>query len=64
MQNQKHKCQKTGFHYACLYIDILSIKTMRPTEKLLYIITHHKIPVQVMSLAKLSVKCQVAEESS
>ena len=50
----KHaNARKLAFN-TCLYINSL---TIRPTEKL---ITHHKIPIRMMSLEK----CQVTEEAT
>ena len=39
---------KKWLSHACLYINSHSIKTIRPTEKLFYTITCHKIPIQMM----------------
>ena len=49
MQNENANSRKMAF--ICMPLYSLSIKTIGPIEEL-YICCHHKIPIQVMSLAK------------
>ena len=65
MQNQKWKCQETGFHmHASIATNSLRIRTIRPKEKLLYIITHHKIPFPMMQYSKVAVHRQLEQKVS
>ena len=51
--------------YAYLYINSLSIKTIRPTDKrIIYYYTHHKIPIPMMQYSTVAIHHQLQQKAS